>query len=354
MEKTSPLLGLIPEWAEQDAVLIAWPHSGSDWASMLPEIESTYQKLASAILRFEPLIVLLPEGKDIRPLFDKELLPRLHTITLPTNDTWARDYAPLSCYSAEGKYIVDYRFNGWGQKFASNEDNQVARRLYQMGLFAPDCQWLNRQDFVFEGGAVESDGVARLLTTEHCLLEANRNPTLDKQTLSEDICRTMGASELMILTHGAIEGDDTDGHIDTLARFVDANTIAYVAPTDVRSFNYDYLVAMEKEVKMLRRTNGMPYNLIPLPDAGSFFDEEGAAMPATYANFLFVNGGVLVPTYGSATDDEALSLLQKALPERTVVGVDCYHLIRQHGSLHCATMQFPQGFINPSILCNHQ
>lgn len=343
--------GLLPEWVEQDAVLIAWPHKNSDWNSMLDEVEKTYVELSQAILRYEKLVVLLPpEDIGIASLLP-ENHPNLHILHMETNDTWARDYAPLSCLKRGRKVIVDYRFNGWGQKFASNYDNWVSRKLYEQGFFAPDVEWSNRQDFVFEGGAIESNGKGGLLSTEFCLMEGNRNPTWSKEAIELDLCRELNSTSIYLLSEGAIMGDDTDGHIDTLARFIDEQTIAYVAPTDAESFNYIYLLAMERELKELRQSDGVtPFRLVPLPDAGSFYDEEGAPMPATYANFLFVNGALLVPIYGTSRDEEAITVLQRALPERKIVGVNCYNLIRQHGSLHCATMQFPKGFLNPKFL----
>ena len=182
-------------------------------------------------------------------------------------------------------------------------------------------------------------------------MEGNRNPTWSKEAIELDLCRELNSTSIYLLSEGAIMGDDTDGHIDTLARFIDEQTIAYVAPTDAESFNYTYLLAMERELKELRQSDGVaPFRLVPLPDAGSFYDEEGAPMPATYANFLFVNGALLVPIYGTSRDEEAITVLQRALPEREIVGVNCYNLIRQHGSLHCATMQFPKGFLNPKFL----
>lgn len=342
--------GLLPEWVEQDAVMIAWPHKNSDWASILNEIEKTYVELSLAILHYQKLVILLPEDKDISSFLPQNN-PNLHIVRMETNDTWVRDYAPLSCIKQGRKVLVDYRFNGWGQKFASNYDNLVSRKLYRQGFFALDVEWVDRQDFVFEGGAIESNGVGDLLSTEYCLLEENRNSTYSRETLCADLKKELGAETVLLLTEGAIEGDDTDGHIDTLARFVDEQTIAYVAPTDRNSYNYTYLQAMERELQELRQSDGItPYRLVALPDAGSFFDEEGEPMPATYANFLFVNGALLLPTYGVPQDEEAIQILKEALPDREIVGVNCYNLIRQHGSLHCATMQFPKGFLNPELL----
>ncbi len=342
--------GLIPEWDEQDALLISWPHKNSDWAYILEEVESTYRTIAEKVLAYQHLVILAPQGKsaEIRSFFKEDLQDRLFVLEVETNDTWARDYAPLCSYFQGNKIATDYRFNGWGQKYPSNYDNLVSRKLVEMGFFLEDVAWSNRQDFVFEGGAIESNGKGVLLTTQHCLLEENRNSTLSLEELEEDLCFELRGEHLLILRNGAIEGDDTDGHIDTLARFISPDRITYVAPTDESSFNYLYLKRMEEELKELARQEG--YTLLPLPDAGSFYDEDGAPMPATYANFVFVNGGLLVPIYGKETDREALDVLQKALPERKVEGVNCYQLIRQHGSLHCATMQFPRGFVNLKAL----
>lgn len=339
-------LGLYPEWATQDAVLITWPHAESDWREILPEVEANYLAIATAILRYETLVVVLPEGKEIASQLPQELRSRLVELHLPSNDTWARDYAPLCCSVRGKKRIVDFRFNGWGLKFASNYDNMISRRLHAMGFFAPDAEWCNQQMLVLEGGSIDANSRAEVLTTRRCLTEPNRNIFTDEApSLDSQLASILGVRQIIYIEHGAIEGDDTDGHVDTLVRFIDDSTLAYVAPTDPNSINYQELRAMEEELLQYEQIKENGYRLLALPDVATLRDENGEPLPATYANFLFVNGALLVPTYGVPQDKEALEILQKALPDREVVGINCRTLTRQHGSLHCATMQFPKGFI---------
>ncbi len=343
--------GLIPEWYPQDAVLITWPHEKTDWAPILPLVEANYIALATAILRHETLVVITPLGRSIASLLPEELRYRLREIPMNTNDTWARDYAPLCVLRGGKKEVVDFRFNGWGMKFASNWDNQVSRSLRQRGFFASDVVWNNQLMLVLEGGSVDANSRGEVLTTRRCLMEENRNAFVsDELQLASLIASSLSTEALIYLDHGAIEGDDTDGHIDTLVRFVSDDTLVYVSPTDPNSVNYQELLALEAELCDHPEVQRRGYRLVGLPDVGNLPDEEGEPMPATYANFLFVNGALLVPTYGVPQDAEALAILRELLPDREVVGVDCATLIRQHGSLHCATMQFPKGFLSPEFL----
>jgi agmatine/peptidylarginine deiminase len=195
---------------------------------------------------------------------------------------------------------------------------------------------------VFEGGSIESNGAGVLLTTEECLLSKERNPQFSKQEIENYLKEKFGAHTVLWLSHGFLAGDDTDSHIDTLARFVDDHTIAYVQCNDENDLHYTELQAMERELQDFRMPNGKPYRLLALPMTPPIFDEDGERLPATYANFLIINTAVLVPVYNCATDAEALRILQQAFPTREIVPIDCSVLITQHGSLHCVTMQFPE------------
>lgn len=345
-------LTLIPEWEEQDLVLITWPHVETDWGEILPEVEACYMDIARAVLRFEDLLILTPQPEYVEGIFaGQEYAHRLFVLEMDSNDTWCRDYAPLSfrLTTDEGecvKAISDFTFNGWGMKFAANKDNLMTRCLYLSRVFASDVQVMNRLMLVLEGGGVESDGAGTILTTASCIYEPNRNPGFDEEELSTLLRDSLGADRLIILENGGLEGDDTDGHVDTLVRFLSADTIAYVSCDDSQDAHYHALKRMEGELRTLRTAQGEPYKLVPLPLPRPMYEEDGHRLPATYANFLFVNGGLLVPTYGQEYDSVVIERLRTALPDREVVGVDCRTLIRQHGSLHCATMQIPKGFIN--------
>jgi Peptidylarginine deiminase and related enzymes len=343
---------LIPEWAEQDLVLITWPNATMDWAYMLPEIESCYIELAHAILEWEDLLVLARDPERVRTLLmTKPLRHELFVMEMDTNDTWCRDYAPLSLSvrdeaGTERPMIVDFTFNAWGLKFPAHKDNLVSRALFLSRSFIAEMSYTNALSLTFEGGGIESDGQGTLLTTASVLFEPNRNAGLSEEALQGYLREVLGADRLIVLEHGALEGDDTDGHIDTLARFLSPTQIAYVGCTDGNDPHYQALGRMRGELEELRTAEGEPYELIELPLPPAIYDEEGERLPATYANFLFVNGALLVPIYNVETDELALETLRQALPDRTIVPVYSRPLVKQHGSLHCATMQFPRGFMN--------
>ncbi len=344
-------LTLLPEWVEQDLVIITWPHKETDWADMLDDAEECYLGLARAILAFEDLLILSPNAEHIHQLFAKEnFAHKLYVMELESNDTWCRDYGVLSfnigVNGEERKLLADFTFNAWGMKFPADKDNLVNRCLYLSYAFNKDVDFLNRKFLTLEGGSIESDGQGTILTTYNCIFEPNRNPAFTEDDLRQTIKDVLGAERLIVLENGELEGDDTDGHIDTLVRFISSDTIAYVACEDMHDSHYHSLKRMEAELQNLCQANGEPYKLIALPLPEAIYEDDGHRLPATYANFLFVNGGLLVPTYGQGYDKEVIAKLQEALPNREVVGVDCRTLIRQHGSLHCATMQIPKGFIN--------
>ena len=348
----TPEVTFIPEWAEQDLVLLSWPNADMDWASRLPEIEACYRGIAEAILEWEDLLILAKDTEHVRQfLGDKPRKHQLFLLEMECNDTWCRDYAPLSLHyhEADGTLrplIVDFTFNGWGMKFAADRDNLVSRALYLSRAFTPDVAYVNGLGIVFEGGGIESDGQGTLLTTDSVVVEPNRNAGVDEEVLRTHLMEILGGKRLLSLENGELEGDDTDGHIDTLARFLTPEMIAYVGCDDERDSHYHALRRMREELENFRTLEDKPYQLVELPLPPAIYDEEGERLPATYANFLFVNGALLVPTYGVPSDEVALERLRKALPELAVVGVDSRALIYQHGSLHCATMQFPKGFIN--------
>ena len=267
-------------------------------------------------------------------------MDRLTLYEIPTNDTWARDHSGIMVVENGKLVLLDFQFNGWGLKFAANLDNQITHQLYKQGAF-PATTYRSMKHFVLEGGSIESDGEGTLLTTVDCLLSANRNDTLTKEEVEVFLKNHLGLQRILWLHHGYLAGDDTDSHIDTLARFCDAQTIAYVQCTDPTDEHYQALSGMEEELQAFTTLKGEPYRLIPLPMAEPVWDEEGHRLPATYANFLIINKAVLLPFYGTEQDAIAQAQLQSAFPEREVVSIHCGALIHQHGSLHCVTMQYP-------------
>lgn len=336
MTKTNIILP--PEWAPQRFVQLTWPHAGSDWAYMLDEVCACFADIAREISMREDLLIVCADEKDARRQLHAANMERIRFAELPSNDTWARDHGGITVLNDGTRQVLDFTFNGWGMKFAANKDNLITRRLFGKGVFAPDTEYANRMDFVLEGGSIESDGEGTLLTTAECLLSDNRN-NRSKEEVEAVLKEALGLQRVLWLHHGYLAGDDTDSHVDTLARFCPHDTIAYVQCTDPQDEHYEELRLMENELRQFRTLGGLPYNLLPLPMAEAVY-EDGERLPATYANFLIMNGAVLLPIYGSPEDEAAKSQLQKAFPGREIVGIDCRALIKQHGSLHCVTMQY--------------
>lgn len=331
------------EWAPQRAVQLTWPRPGGDFTRWFARVEDNFVRIACAISRFED--VLIACGPDVAGLRARLLAAgavagRLHLYPVPANDVWARDHGPITVFRAGQPVHLDFVFNGWGNKFDATLDNQVTRALAAQGALTAPVESL---DFVLEGGGIESDGAGTLLTTERCLLAPTRNPQLGREAIEQRLQRWLGISRVLWLRHGDLLGDDTDGHIDTIARFCDAGTIAYQACDERADPHYEDLKALEAELQALRTIEGRPYRLVPLPLPGAVLDEDGKRLPAGYANFLILNGAVLVPTYGDVRYDTlALERLRPCFPGREVIGIDCTALIHQYGSLHCVSMQLPK------------
>lgn len=328
------------EWEHYDAVMIAWPHSGTDWADMLDEVVECYKALAKAIadsgLR---VLVAAPDARPVREALAHIPADRMIVFEVPTNDTWTRDYGPLTFEASDGSTgVLDFQFNGWGLKFASNLDNMVNLQMVRAGLLTRNYR--QQLNFVFEGGSMEVDGEGTMLTTSACLLSLNRNGAVTENSLSDYFRRVLGIRQIHFLHHGHLAGDDTDSHIDTLARFAPGNTILYVKSYNRADEHTADLELMENELKELRTPQGEPYNLIALPLPDPIYDDDGERLPATYANFLITPRTVLMPVYGQKDNDFlAEQMLRIAFPGHEIITVDCRALIRQHGSLHCATMQ---------------
>ena len=334
------------EWAPQDAIILNWPHKDTDWAYMLEEVQGCFREIVTTIARFEDVVLLVPDKAGASFHKVAGLPPHIKTLPCPTNDTWARDFGPLFI-SKEGILTgLDFKFNGWGLKFPAQKDNLVTRQLFQAKLFKPELKLENHLNFVLEGGSIESDGEGTLLTTTECLLSPNRNGAFNKQEIENYLIESLDLTRVLWLNHGFLTGDDTDSHIDTLARFCTPETIAYISCTDEKDEHFNELKQMEEELRQFRTLEGKPYRLVPLPMAEAVYSN-GQRLPATYANFLILNQAVLLPFYGTPKDKIAQRLLQEAFPDREIIGINCLSLLEQHGSLHCVTMQLPQGSLNP-------
>jgi len=333
------------EWEAQDGVLLAWPHHNTDWRPFLAKISEVFVQLVHHITRYETCLIVSPESDMVKSRLEEARidLSRVSLYTAPTDDTWARDFGPLTILRDGRPHLLDFGFNGWGNKFAANNDNQITGHLHAGGAFGATQRTVI--DLILEGGSLESDGHGTLLTTTKCLLNPNRNPQLDKGQIETALEKYLGARKVHWLDHGYLAGDDTDGHIDTLARLCPNDCILYVRCEDTEDEHFTPLQRMEIQLRQMRNFMGEPYRLIPLPWPQACYDDEGQRLPATYANYLVINGAVLVPTYADPADEAALAAVGKAYPEREIIEVDCRPVIRQHGSLHCLTMQIPRGVL---------
>lgn len=340
------------EWELQDGVQLTWPHCDTEWFE-LEKVLGCYVEIAYQILRFERLIIATRDIEECKADISRiaaqkglEIdLDRISFYETPLNDTWARDHGGISVFGDEGeKYLYDFVFNGWGLKFASNLDNRITRNLFDQGAFSEDVMGVDMRPYVLEGGSIDSDGCGSMLTTTECLCSVNRNEYLEKEEIEDELKSAFGLERILWLDHGTIIGDDTDSHVDILARFCTPDTIAYMQCTDPEDPHYDELAAMEKQLRGFRTLDGKPYRLVPLPLPEPLYLED-YRLPASYANFLIVNGGVLLPGAGSPLDEVARQRLQEVFPDREVVVIDCRPLLSGHGSLHCITMQFPAGYL---------
>lgn len=319
------------EWEPQEGVQLTWPHAGTDWAPMLDEIIAVYHQMAREIAQRERLIIVAPEDAA------RDCL----RIVCDTNDTWARDHGFISLVDDEGhRRLLDYQFNGWGEKFEAGLDNAINRKIYDAGEL--EGEYVDCLDFVLEGGSIESDGKGTVFTTSQCLQAPHRNQPMTKEEIEERLKHDLCAERILWIDYGTLTGDDTDGHIDTLVRLCPDETILYVGCDNPQDEQYEELQKMEAQLRTFRTFEGKPYTLKRLPMPRPIYDGEDR-LPATYANFLIINGAVLCPTYGQPDlDAEALSIIGGSFPDREIIGIDCLPVIRQHGSLHCCTMQFPK------------
>ncbi|MFN8284631.1 MAG: agmatine deiminase family protein [Chitinophagales bacterium] len=339
------ILRLPAEWETQDLIQIAFPSRQSDWIDYWNEIIPCYINIIKVIACYQPLLIVCDNESELKKHICDIDDANIYIIEIPINDTWARDHGAITVQHGNEFIIYDFMFNGWGLKFGADKDNLITKELWKKGVYS--SKKLVTADLVLEGGSIESDGKGTVLTTSNCLLSPNRNPHLSKEEIEQKLKTYLGLKQMLWLDYGHLEGDDTDAHIDTLARLCDQNTIAYVQCTDVDEAHYKPLKEMEVELQALKTTDGKPYNLVSLPMCDAVYaPDDDRRLPATYANFLIMNDVVLMPTYNLPQDAEALAQLQKAFPGKKIEGVDCRALLLQHGSLHCITMQYPKGSIN--------
>ena len=339
---------LLPEWAPQDGILLCWPHRYSDWRDNLNSIIPLYQVLVSTITQHEEVILLVHDEQTLKHARESlsSSVPhpdRLQFVIVPSNDTWVRDYGPLTIQQGHKTRLLNFQFNGWGNKFNAELDNKINKILLEQNIFN-DCSF-HDIELILEGGSIDTDGQGTILTTRQCLLNPNRNPGLDIKDYEHFFRQHLGCDNMLWISGAELSGDDTDGHIDMLARFCNVNTIAFTACDDANDPQYLSLLQMHEELKSLRNREGEPYDLIALPIPKAIYID-GERRPASYANFLFINNAVLVPMYEDPMDDVANQRLSEVFSERKIIPVPARAAIQQGGSLHCLSMQLPAGLIH--------
>ncbi len=331
------------EWERQQSVMLAWPHVETDWGFNLEKIVPVYQKLVGILAERQPLWILCRKEAEVKSALGKSGRAGIRFIEVPFNDTWVRDYGPFFVYDHDVPVLLDYQFNGWGGRFEAAKDNRVTSRLYEKGCFGGKTAYRNRLDFVLEGGAVETNGMGLMLATKRSILAPGRNAFCGVEAVELRLRNDMGIEKVLWLNNGWLEGDDTDGHIDMLARFCDENTICYVRCENEMDPHFRVLKMMEEELQHLRGIDDKPFRLLPLPLPDPVYNDTGYRLPASYANFLIMNDAVILPMYNCSADETAREILSGAFPGKDIIGIEAGPLIEQGGSVHCATMQLPEG-----------
>ena len=336
------------EWYTQSCVQLTWPHEDTDWRDYLDDITETFVQIAKAVAHYEPLVIAAKYPERVREVLAESLnddeMARVSIYECDNNDTWARDHAFITLVStidaSASCRLLDFRFNGWGEKFAADKDNRINRTLYDKGVFSGER--VDYDDFVLEGGSIKSDGRGTVLTTSVCLMAPHRNQPMTQAEVETVLKERLCARKIVWFDYGQLIGDDTDGHIDTIVRVCPDNTLLYVGCDDENDPQYADLKALENQLQQATDADGRPYRLLKLPMPDALYDD-GDRLPATYANFLIINGAVIVPTYNQEENDaRALELVAEAFPGYDIIGIDSQTIVRQHGSIHCLTMQYPE------------
>ena len=331
------------EWAPHAATWLVWPHNADTWPDRLPRIPAIFAQMVRALLPGESVEILVRDAAEQAAaelvLTEHRALGsgvRFHHIV--TNDSWIRDHGPVFVRGASGKpFALDWEYNAWGGKYPDwAEDAQVARRVAEK----LEVEAL-RPGMVLEGGSIEGDGCGTILTTESCLLHPNRNPELDRAAVEQQLRRYLGAEKVLWLAAG-IAGDDTDGHVDDLTRFVARGRVVTVVEDRAEDENYRVLCENRERLEGMQDAGGQALEIIDLPMPSPVVSR-GLRLPASYANFYVANGAVLVPTFEDPQDRRALGVLTDLFPDRAVVGIPARDLVLGLGACHCLTQQQPAG-----------
>lgn len=327
--------------------MLAWPYDGSDWTPVLRYAQKTCADIIAAARQFQP-VVLCVRSDDVlseQSWTDSGGKHPVWIVVADYDDTWVRDTGPLTVMDSNGKPAwANFRFDGWGGRSHHPLDTTLTSRLSESSLF--DAVPVHNYDYVLEGGAIESDGAGTLLTTTRCWRA--RDAQFSRSAVELQLAQHLGAQRVLWLNHGELLGDDTDSHVDMLARFAPEDTLIYQGCQLPQDPHYPFLQAMARELESFRTLSEQPYRLLELP-MPTVMGKGAYRCPVTYANFMVLNNAVLVPTFeDSATDEQAIRVIGTAFPERQVLGVDSRVLITQGGALHCASLQLPSGTLNVS------
>jgi len=331
------------EWSRHRATWLSWPHNRETWPTQLERVREVWVRMIQLLSPQERVCLLVndePTRQDvIRRLTNaRAALDNVTIFQIPTVDVWMRDYGPTFVIRDSQESALAFNdciFNGWGGKYESyEEDEQIAKEIASL-LRVP----VFNHPVVLEGGSIEVNGLGTCLTTEQCLLNKNRNPHMSRREIEEFLKDSLGGDQVIWLGQGIV-GDDTDGHIDDIARFVNPATIVCIVEENSKDTNYSLLQQNLERLQAARDQNGNKLSIVPLPCPGPVY-YEGARLPASYANFYIANGVVLVPLFDDPCDVKALGILQELFPDRKVVGLPCKAVVAGLGAIHCVTQQEP-------------
>lgn len=330
------------EWERHEATWISWPHpGGASFPSAYHRVVPVFVEMVKALVESEIVRINVSGAEQeatVRALLGKDPLDRVEFFHVPTNEPWCRDHGPIFLKRREKPRLaaVNFGFNAWGYKLSPFEEDDAAATLIAKKIGVPVFDF---GEFVLEGGSIDVNGQGTLLTTESCLLNPNRNPDLSREQIEANLCESLGVTQVLWLGDG-IEGDDTDGHVDDITRFVSPNTVVTVVEEDEDDPNYEPLELNFQRLRTMQLSNGSPLRVLKLP-MPSRITREGQRLPASYANFYVGNSVVLLPVYGDSNDAWAASVLKEAFSGRKIVPIDCRELIWGLGAFHCLTQQQP-------------
>lgn len=333
------------EWDTHSATMLIWPHNRSTWpGKSLQKVEAVFVELIKTLHTYEPILLFVADEtikEKVIHLFEAHQVNKdfVNIAVQPVNDVWARDCGPIFIKNKNDRFLItDWEYNAWGEKYAPwSDDNQLS--VWIAEKFGLKSYSIN---MVLEGGSIETNGEGLFLTTESVLLNENRNPSLSKNEIEQYLHFFLGTNKVIWLKEG-LAGDDTDGHIDDLTRFVNKNTVVTAYTNDKTDVNYHVLKENYERLKLATDQDGNLLNVIPIPIPKTKIEGEtvdgSEYVPASYANFYIANGIVLVPLYDERFDDEILDLFQEYFPDREVKGIPCADLVWGQGSIHCITQQ---------------